>query len=796
MEIKEKNINQKLTKGSIFMSPLFRRFLLPIILTMLGFTCAVYFFAVPYLKNLVYSLEERAVMTNLQNIHKLIEANALATEAYKESVTSAHERQLKNITLFMNTYLKNKVDQVHDGFISIDEAQLTALEELRTFRYGNNDYVWVADYNSYYLSHPDPNMHMEDFSDVRDVFGNYVLAPLVQQAMEKGEGYNSFWWQRLHNDLPAEKLAYAKLFPEWEWVIGTGVYLDDLETKVLLRKEKMIEELRQILKQIVIADTGYMYIFDAWHNIIIHPDPELENQNMSTWDNPSTGNKLAMDLIQSAHAEDNKVQYVWDRPDDKGNFIYEKIEWVTHIDTFDWYVVASVYTNELNNSSILLRNRIFMLAIVVVVFSFLIVTLLMRKLLNPIRRLSGTAGKVKEGDLSAQSDVDGNDEIGFLAKAFNSMVLQLRETIETLDQKVLQRTEDLNRTNKELTTTIGKLERHNEEVTRLNAMAEKLNSCDTLEETYLVIVESLSGLFHGAAGVLYMCLSDEHNSQFLKPVAKWGKHAHFYSDQPLDVCRSLKGGRVLVHDSTEETDSVCTHIHDEPPYVSVCIPLIGMNQVIGLIHIIYAASEQELQKFRNDEVFENLKPLATSASDHIAMALSNTRLREELQYLSVRDDLTGLFNRRYMEETLEREFMQAERNRTPISIIILDVDFFKNFNDNYGHKVGDHVLIQLANMLAGNIRKGDIVCRYGGEEFLIIMPGASGIRAIERAEKLREKVENDLIIKHNGHRLNITISLGTAACPDNGNTHEEVMKAADDALYKAKENGRNMVVLA
>ena len=147
-------------KKSIFKSSLYRRFLTPIILTILAFGAAVYFLAVPFMKAMVYSLEEKSVQTNLNNIKKLIDSNALAIEAYKKAVTSSHKRQLKNITLFMETFLKNKYDQVQKGLITEDEAQMSALEERREFRYGKNDYVWVADYNGYYLSHPDPRMNM------------------------------------------------------------------------------------------------------------------------------------------------------------------------------------------------------------------------------------------------------------------------------------------------------------------------------------------------------------------------------------------------------------------------------------------------------------------------------------------------------------------------------------------------------------------------------------------------------------------------------------------------------------
>jgi diguanylate cyclase (GGDEF)-like protein len=785
-----------ISTGSIISSPLFRRFLTPIIITMMAFTMAVYIFAVPYLKNLVYSLEEKSVQTNLKNIHELIEANYLAIKAYKKSVTSAHKRQLKNITLFMETYLKNKYEQVQKGIITEDEAQLTALEELRVFRYGQNDYVWVADYNGFYLSHPDPNMNMEDFSQVRDVFGNYVLTPLIQQAMEKGEGYNSFWWQRLEVDLPAEKLTYAKLFPQWEWVIGTGVYLDDLETEIILRKEKMVDELRQILNKITIAKTGYMYIFDSWNNIIIHPDAGIENTDMSSWKNPSTGNLLADDLKSAAHTSNNKVAYMWEHPSDTSGKMYDKIDWIMHVNDFEWYVVASVYTDELNNSSILLRNRIMLLAGAVVIFSIVIVSLLMVRLLYPIRLLSHTVGLVEAGDLTAHTEVKGNDEISFLSKAFNSMIDQLREIINKLDQKVLERTRDLNGANSELTSTVGKLEEYNQEMNQLNQMSDKLHSCRSMEEIYLVIVDTLSGLFHHASGILYINISDNDNHRMLKPAAKWGRHTCYNSEHPFSECRSIEEEKVVIVNKPDEAKESCDHIKTEPPYVSICMPLIGHNEVLGMINLIFNNALQKMLPKEKEDALKNWKRAATTATDHLAMALANMKLREKLQELSVRDDLTGLFNRRYMEETLQREFMQSQRSKRSIGIVILDVDFFKQFNDTYGHKAGDIVLVELANLLANTIRKGDVVCRYGGEEFLIILPGSSASTTIERAETVRSRVERELKIIYNDEWLPITISLGAAAFPDNGRTPDEVLKAADVALYKAKDDGRNRVFSA
>ena len=171
-------------------------------------------------------------------------------------------------------------------------------------------------------------------------------------------------------------------------------------------------------------------------------------------------------------------------------------------------------------------------------------------------------------------------------------------------------------------------------------------------------------------------------------------------------------------------------------------------------------------------------------------------MRDQLRDQSIRDPLTGLFNRRYMLETCGREFSRAARNRQAVAMLSIDVDHFKKFNDNHGHDAGDTVLRAVGDGMAIAFRGEDVACRFGGEEFVAILPGATLEAAARRAEEFRRKLEA-LVVRYGEKNLpTITVSIGVAAFPEAGDNPQLVLKAADDALYRAKEGGRNRVELS
>jgi diguanylate cyclase (GGDEF)-like protein len=257
----------------------------------------------------------------------------------------------------------------------------------------------------------------------------------------------------------------------------------------------------------------------------------------------------------------------------------------------------------------------------------------------------------------------------------------------------------------------------------------------------------------------------------------------------------------------------------EPTRTYVAVPMIVHNRMIGVISIqkyapdAYAGEEIRLLEtiavqaaiaIENSQLFEKVQEeLEQRSQAHAALEKTNERLeatirqnealQAELREQAVRDPLTGLFNRRYLKETLDREVSRAKREDLSIGIMIMDIDEFKNVNDKFGHSAGDIMLQATGNLLRANIRAEDIVCRYGGEEFVIVMPGASLQIAYERAELIRVKFEQ-MWVPYDGDLLHATISLGVAAYPIHGSDGEDALIRADRALYQAKEEGRNRVV--
>ncbi|MFP4437843.1 MAG: diguanylate cyclase [Chloroflexaceae bacterium] len=351
---------------------------------------------------------------------------------------------------------------------------------------------------------------------------------------------------------------------------------------------------------------------------------------------------------------------------------------------------------------------------------------------------------------------------------------------------------ELRQTNISLTTWVAELEQRTHEITILSELSEVLQICTSVEEAYGVIVRFARRLFPGDSGMLGVRRTTQRS---IEPVVVWGELPINVRDFTNEECWALRLGRVHVVDDPL-TDIMCAHVHAMGGQSSICVPLTAQGETLGVLHLQMAPPVAGREAGLNRRTSEAKQHLAVALAKQVALALSNVRLRVTLRRQSIRDPLTGLFNRRYLDETLERELRRAERADHPVGVVMLDIDHFKQFNDTYGHDGGDTLLRSMAEFLQLETRGEDIVCRYGGEEFVLIMPGASLEDTHRRAEQVRASVKQ-MQVQHAGQTLgSVSVSLGVAVFPIHGATSDEVLKAADSALYRAKAGGRDQVVFA
>lgn len=341
----------------------------------------------------------------------------------------------------------------------------------------------------------------------------------------------------------------------------------------------------------------------------------------------------------------------------------------------------------------------------------------------------------------------------------------------------------------ELRRSHQELEQRSYEISLLNEMLNLLQVCGTGDESYYVLGNYVRKLFPTDSGSLYL-LNDSRKK--LEVAFAWGDSSESEKGFEYDSCWALRQGKVHMVENQEGV--VCAHLRTTPAAGYLCVPMIAQSEVIGLFHLRCNPSDLGYPETHRKIMFLKQR-LAIAIADHIGLALANLKMRETLRMQSIKDPLTGLFNRRFMEESLSREIRRAKRHGSPLSIIMLDLDYFKEFNDAHGHEVGDLLLAEMGGLLNRTVRGQDVVCRYGGEEFLIIMSGASVDDAAKRAESIREEIKN-LRIFHKGRSFGqVSASLGVAVYSGDSDAASEMLHAADEALYLAKNRGRDCVMV-
>ncbi|MFV1491524.1 diguanylate cyclase [Phaeobacter sp. JH18-32] len=321
------------------------------------------------------------------------------------------------------------------------------------------------------------------------------------------------------------------------------------------------------------------------------------------------------------------------------------------------------------------------------------------------------------------------------------------------------------------------------EVQLLGELNEWLQSSRSLDELFDMVARFMTHILPTAEGSVYVY---SNSRDVLDGCASWNGGSHKDHIHP-EECWGLRRGRSYEFGSSE-IDFVCEHAEPHDGRAYYCFPILAHGETVGLMHL--RALSDATEEFRSS------KKLAQMCAEQISMAIANVRMRDQLHDQSVRDPLTGLFNRRHMTETLRKSISSSQKSGTPLSLIAVDVDHFKKFNDNHGHDAGDMVLRAVGSVLEQACDGDEVACRPGGEEFTLILPGVSQQDVMTKAELLRQAVEA-IVVRYGEKALpGISISLGVAHYPRHGTMPQDLLRASDEALYEAKAKGRNQVCVA
>jgi diguanylate cyclase (GGDEF)-like protein len=345
--------------------------------------------------------------------------------------------------------------------------------------------------------------------------------------------------------------------------------------------------------------------------------------------------------------------------------------------------------------------------------------------------------------------------------------------------------EEISHANVRLHSMVQALEKQAQDERILTSLRQELLLCTTPAEVQRTAVRHIAQVLPAARIALFAAIESR---QVLEVAAASPNQAMMHDEFPFSACCALRASRPRRR-KIGLSEIECAHFPDGPPKDYLCIPLAAHGRTLGVLSVSCEEAGDAAQLDLHTAILERLMEVSS-------MWLAGLNLLQHLENESIRDGLTGLFNRRFMEISLDREVRLATRKMNALSLLMLDIDHFKRLNDTFGHEAGDEVLRGVGEILSESVRSEDIACRYGGEEFLVILPATEAETAVLRAEDVRKRVASMRLVSHGKTLQDVTVSIGLSTFPQAGKTVEDLVGAADRALYAAKIGGRNRVSLA
>jgi diguanylate cyclase (GGDEF)-like protein len=409
-----------------------------------------------------------------------------------------------------------------------------------------------------------------------------------------------------------------------------------------------------------------------------------------------------------------------------------------------------------------IRTKTFLVILIIGLVAFFIGTFFSLKFTSPIIKIADKANEMSAGNLKVNVKSNRKDEIGFLAICFNRMTSRIRKKVF--------------------------------ELSTMYRVSTLINGAATYQQALDDCLSHIITVFLAQRGSI-MLLTEDRTKLRVESVRLFGQIDSSDDDKPktrfeLEVGEGIagqvvqSGEAILCMDckTDERFKNYDSKNGNKAPETLISVPLIVHGTVMGVVNL----ADRSTNKPFTDEDLELLQAIASQ----MAISIDNARLHE----LAITDGLTKLFIHRYFQLRLDDEMKRAIRFKMPLTLVLLDIDHFKKFNDTYGHQVGDKVLKAVATIIKDSVRATDIPCRYGGEEFSIILAHTNSEQALIFAERLRERVAA-YMLRNADDELRVTISLGLAEFPLVASSKEELIRKADQALYASKDAGRNATTI-
>jgi len=412
-----------------------------IVVSLLIYILFITLYISPKISEYLVDAETNEAKSQLKSISTIVNNKEKVIKDFKLLKIENYKNNIKNISNIAINIMKSNHQLFLEGKISKEKAHALSYDAISKIEYGfKDDYLFILDKKGTLVFHPDKRYSKKNIYHTADANGKLFIPELIRKALKNGSTYTRYFWSKLNSLFISEKITYSIYFEPFDLIISSGVYIENIRQELEDEKLKFLQELTPIVNSIVLGNRGYTFIIDEKGNMILHPSRLNNNSESNNLDDRT---ERLFTKLKNAYKEKRPLSYKWNMPSDKENYTYDKISWVDYNDFFGWYIVSSVYTDDLKIKSIEINEILLKISILILVILLLISMILIKKLLKPISIMSDNMNLVKNGQFDIRNNINTNDEIGDLSSHFDNMLDYIEENTKNLEEKIEKRTAEI-----------------------------------------------------------------------------------------------------------------------------------------------------------------------------------------------------------------------------------------------------------------------------------------------------------------------------------------------------------------